>query len=492
MGVFGHALVFGLAPLLRRLAALVLLPLYTHYLSPADYGEIELLSIATGLASTVLQLELRQGYLRAWVRADPAGQGALFASVVQLMAVLATGGAVALFALAGPVSAWLLGRPISAMFAGVLAVGLFSEVLGSVFQATMQAQLHSATSVVLGVGQFVVGAGLTVVGVVGFRLGPIGFFIGGAAAQLLVLVVMAGVAWRHAPPRRGPRMPLGPLVRYALPLLGAALLFFVVRTADRVAVARLLSVAELGVYAMAWTLANMLMTAVFLPLQTSLEVWRHRMHALADGAAQFAEVHRRAMLVMGAAAAGLVTFGLDLFVAVSDRRFAGATALVPALSVAVLLQAGYSVVASAFFVSGATARWAALFAVAAAVQVGGSWGAVSVWGVAGAPVGIVAANALLYAGAAWWGRALWPVPYRHGVVLALVLLLPAVAVLRRALPLDGAALPVRLLADAGACLSFAAAAYALRLYGPTDVQAVARAVQGRALAGWHRLALLRG
>ena len=484
-GVFGHALIFGLAPILRRLAALVLLPLYTHYLSPEDYGEIELLSIALGLVATVLQLELRQGYLRAWLRADPPGQAALFATTLRLLTAAGAGGAVLVLLAAGPVSAWLLDRPVGPWFAVVLAAGLFAEVLNGVFQTTLQAQLRSAAIVALGVGQFVVGAGLTVLCVAGLRLGPIGFFIGGTAAQLLALGIMF-IATR--PFRAAGRAPLAPLLQAALPLLGAALLYFVVRSADRVMVARLLSVAELGVYAMAWTLANLLMTAVFLPLQASLDVWRHRLHAEVDGAAQFAEVHRVALLVMGAAAVGLVTVGTDLFMAAADARFTAAAALVPALAVAVVLQAGYTIVASAFFVAGATGRWAALFAAAAAVQVGGCWGGIAAFGVAGAPLGILAANALLYAGAAYWGRALWPVPYRHGIIVAVAGLLVAAAMLRRALPIDEAALPVRLLADAAACTLFAGAAFAMGLYDAADVRALSRMVQGRAAAGWQRLA----
>ncbi len=77
--VFWHALVFGLAPILQKLVSLVLLPLYTHYLTAADYGEIELLTIITGLFGVVLRLELRHGYMRAWIAAadDPA-RAALF------------------------------------------------------------------------------------------------------------------------------------------------------------------------------------------------------------------------------------------------------------------------------------------------------------------------------------------------------------------------------------------------------------------------------
>ncbi|HEY1413019.1 MAG TPA: hypothetical protein VGF36_12815, partial [Rhodopila sp.] len=64
--VFTHALIFGLAPLLRKCVGLIMVPIYTHYLSTSDYGEIELLTMATGLFGLVLGLDLRAGYMRAW------------------------------------------------------------------------------------------------------------------------------------------------------------------------------------------------------------------------------------------------------------------------------------------------------------------------------------------------------------------------------------------------------------------------------------------
>ena len=89
--VFWHALVFGLAPILQKLAGVVLLPLYTHYLSPRDYGEIEILTVVTGLFTVVLKLELRQGIMRAWHAGGEAERGALFRGALQLLGGLGLG-----------------------------------------------------------------------------------------------------------------------------------------------------------------------------------------------------------------------------------------------------------------------------------------------------------------------------------------------------------------------------------------------------------------
>ncbi|MDQ2804356.1 MAG: oligosaccharide flippase family protein, partial [Pseudomonadota bacterium] len=369
--VFWHALVFGLAPILQKLVSLVLLPLYTHYLSATDYGEIEILTIITGLFGVVLRLELRHGYMRAWIAAaDDASRAGLFRAALGLLATLGAPGAAVFLVACGPLCDAFLGHRIGWAFRAVLALGLFADVTALVCNATMQARLQSGLMVSLGVAQFAVSAGLTVLCVVGFHMGAIGFFIGGTASSLLGLAAMLALLGGLLRGRAGGTPPdMRAILGYSMPLLGGALLFFVVRNADRIAVSQFVSVAGLGIYAMAWTLANILMTVVFAPIQTSFDVWRYEMHQQGGGTGEVAAFFRIAMLAIGVGAVGLDTFGADTFVFFADSRFAAAVAYLPLLSAAVLLQAGYAFLSAAFYVTGATGRWLRIFAAGAALQV---------------------------------------------------------------------------------------------------------------------------
>lgn len=479
--VFWHALVFGLAPVLQKLVSLVLLPLYTHYLSAADYGEIALLTIITGLFSVVLQLELRHGYMRAWIAApdDPARAG-LFRATLALLAALGTAGAVAFMVASGALCDVFLGYRIGLAFRAVLALGLFADVVTLVCNATLQARLQSATMVALGVAQFAVSAGLTILCVVGLHMRAIGFFIGGTASSLLALLAMLALLRALLRGRAGTPPDMRAILRYSMPLLGSALLFFVVRNADRLAVSQFVSVAALGLYAMGWTLANILMTVVFAPIQTSFDVWRFEMHREGGGTGEVAQFFRVAMLAVGVGAVGLDTFGADAFVFFADPRFAAAVAYLPLLSAAVLLQAGYAFLSAAFYVTGATGRWLRVFAGGAALQVVLSLVLVPWLGIAGAAIAIALSNLLLYAGAAYWGQALWPVPYPHARVAALIALVLALSGAR--VWAQPGTLAAALGADAVVCTLFAALLFPLGIVVPSDLAALRRLLADRAMA----------
>ncbi len=59
--IFRHAVVYGLAPMLQKAASLILLPLYTHYLTPRDYGEVELVVAVTGAVALPASLNIARG-----------------------------------------------------------------------------------------------------------------------------------------------------------------------------------------------------------------------------------------------------------------------------------------------------------------------------------------------------------------------------------------------------------------------------------------------
>jgi O-antigen/teichoic acid export membrane protein len=468
-GVFGHALIFGFMPVAQRLIGLVLVPLYTRYLSTSDYGEIELLAIATGLFSLVLKLELGAGYLRAWIGApDDRARAGLFGGSLRLLATLGLVGGSLFLLVSGPLCDLLLGYWIGWGYAVVLAVGIAIDIPALLFHATLQAQLRSRTMVAIGVARSLVGVGVTVLCVIVIETGPVGIFIGGTAGALVAGAAMGWVCIRGLPRHPPDRRLVTDVLRYSLPLLAAAILYFIVRTADRFVLSRYLPLSDLGLYAMAWTAAGVVLTVVVLPVQTSLDVWRHRFFAEPDGAERFAEVARQAMAIIGAAAIAVSTFGADILGLAIDPAFRPAMRIVPLLCVAVMLQGAYSIAAAPFFVTPSTGRWSRVFALGAVAQVIASLALVPVAGIMGAALGVILANLMLTMGALIWGRSLWHIPYAHAPIAVAILAVPALAYARAALGEPG--LLMMALGNLGACVGYGIALLLSGMIRPGDWQ----------------------
>src|SRR4051794_27868447 len=113
-----QSLVYGLGPVVSRFASLLLLPLYTHYLQPNDYGRVETLTALVAVGVTIAQLGLvnalfrfaleRQGEARAAVIRTALAATAVSGVIVAAIAALATPIAAPHLLGHGEESLWLL------------------------------------------------------------------------------------------------------------------------------------------------------------------------------------------------------------------------------------------------------------------------------------------------------------------------------------------------------------------------------------------------
>ena len=66
---------YGLGGLISRVIAVLLLPLYTHYLPPNSYGRVELVTAATAVLAIVLQMGISSAFFRFYFDTkDPASR----------------------------------------------------------------------------------------------------------------------------------------------------------------------------------------------------------------------------------------------------------------------------------------------------------------------------------------------------------------------------------------------------------------------------------
>src|SRR4051794_39746896 len=59
-----HSAIYGVGGLVSRVLATILLPLYTHYLSPRAYGQVEAITAATAVLAIALQLGISNAFFR--------------------------------------------------------------------------------------------------------------------------------------------------------------------------------------------------------------------------------------------------------------------------------------------------------------------------------------------------------------------------------------------------------------------------------------------
>jgi O-antigen/teichoic acid export membrane protein len=236
------------ASILSKLIAVALLPLYTRYLTPADYGAAEVMFAAIVSASIVVRFGLIEAVLRFYYKDDEDPDRVVSSSFAGLF-WLATVGALVALPFATPISEALLDRPapdLARIAIGGLWVLTMFEFMLTLFRLEERARAFFTTTIV----NVLVTIGLTVVLVVGAGEGARGLLLGSYAsgtAFVLGLIVLQ----RRRLSLLFDRALLRRLLRFGLPTMPAEVSLYLLNFVDRIIIVRSVGLAEAGLYSLA-------------------------------------------------------------------------------------------------------------------------------------------------------------------------------------------------------------------------------------------------
>ncbi|HMJ71885.1 MAG TPA: oligosaccharide flippase family protein [Solirubrobacterales bacterium] len=236
------------ASVLSKLIAVALLPLYTRYLTPADYGAAEVMFAAIVSASIIVRFGTIEALLRFYYKEDE-DPAAVVATSFAALFWFSTGAALIALPFAGPISEALLDRPaadLARISIGGLWVLTMFEYLLTLFRLEERARAFFTTTIL----NVLATIGLTVILVVGQGEGARGLLLGSYASGAAFVL---GLIFVHR--RRLSLWIDGPLLRrmtrFGLPTMPAELSLYLLNFVDRIVIVRSVGLAEAGLYSLA-------------------------------------------------------------------------------------------------------------------------------------------------------------------------------------------------------------------------------------------------
>ncbi|HEX4669554.1 MAG TPA: lipopolysaccharide biosynthesis protein [Solirubrobacterales bacterium] len=236
------------ASILSKVIAVALLPLYTRYLTPADYGAAEVMFAAIVSASIVVRFGLIEAVLRFYYKDDEDPDRVVASSFAGLF-WFATIGALIALPFARPISEALLDRPapdLARISIGGLWVLTMFEFMLTLFRLEERARAYFVTTIV----NVLVTIGLTVVLVVGAGEGARGLLVGSYASGA-VFVLGLIVLQRRRLSLLFDQALLRRLLRFGLPTMPAEASLYLLNFVDRIIIVRSVGLAEAGLYSLA-------------------------------------------------------------------------------------------------------------------------------------------------------------------------------------------------------------------------------------------------
>jgi O-antigen/teichoic acid export membrane protein len=450
-----HSAIYGVGGLVSRILATILLPLYTHYLPPNAYGEVEVITATTAVLAVLLQLGIATAFFRFYFDVPtPRERLTVVRTSFWFTMGTSTLGLVLGLVFAVPVSHVLgLGYEPNLVRAG--AVGLWAATNFNQITALFRVEQRSVAFAIASVANVIITVAAMVLFVAVLHWGAIGLVVGNFTGTLIVYVAL--LAYRHQ--QLGfefSRSLYRKMQKFGMPLVPSALALWAISFIDRQFIIWYKGAAEVGVYSVAIKIASII-SFVMVAFRTAWPAFAYSIQDDRDARRTYSYVLTYLLACvawMALALGALAPWWVRLLT--SRPSYLRAEDGVALLAFAFALYAGYVVLAIG---SGRARRtqlnWV-VTGVGAIVNIGLNFWLVPAYGMVGAAISTLVAYFVLFLGMTWYAQSVYHVPYQWRRVATVLGVATALTVAARApdLPLSLSFVLVLLYPAALAALGF--------------------------------------
>ena len=334
-----HGSVYLLGNILQRSVSFIMLPVYTRYLTPADYGVLELLSMVIDFAGIIFGMRIADAIFRYYARYESREEkNEVISTSLFLVFFMSLAGMLVIWASAGSLADLVFGHRDYTLLLILFSMTLVTHSLIGVPLTFLKARQRSVTFLCFSMFKLIMQLGLNIYFIVflGMRVEGViysALITGGLMAVALTVYTLSATGIRYSVPKAKE------MIRFSVPLIGASILAFYFTFGDRYFLRLYGGIQEVGVYSLAYKFGFLLS---FLVLSPFASIWdSEKFHVVKRENAL--QIYQNVFLVLSTlvlfCAVGMSLFVDELLMIMSDRGFWPAAQIVPVVVAAYVFQA---------------------------------------------------------------------------------------------------------------------------------------------------------
>jgi O-antigen/teichoic acid export membrane protein len=413
-----HMAVYGLGGMLVKAIGFLMLPFYTHYLNPVDYGVLEILDLTMSVIGLLLNMGLVPAFMRCYASAEGEREKR---AVVSTGCLFGFGTGIFMFLLGTsivrPVSGLLIGPGIPSWYLLMAFSTLILTCMANLPRTYLRAMERSGAYTVVDTLYVLLLLVLNIFFIAGLKLGVAGMLWSSLVAGMLQFVLLSGWALYKAGVRF--HLPyLRQMLTFGLPLIFSNVALFVLNFSDRFFLQHLQSLQVVGVYAVGYKFGYMLN---YLVVQPFFIMWQSRMYAIRtqpEHASIYQQLFSMYSLGMVYLGLGMSLFSPEMIRLMVEPKFAASQDVIPVVVLAYIFY-GISYYAQlGIFLTEKTGRLGYIGVAAALLNLGLNYVLIGRYGMMGAAWATLL-SFLFVAGASYWcSQSLLRMPLGVGRVAA--------------------------------------------------------------------------
>lgn len=401
---------YSVSAVLTRGVAIILVPLYTRFLHPAEYGALDLLMVFATLANYLVSLEISQGVARVYAEAKTDDDKQACISSALWFAAAAYGLFVAVaMAFSAGIAEWLLDsatwdKAVRALILTVGANGMFF-LLQDLLRWQLQPLRYAVASIVYAIVSAAVGASMVILA----NAGVPGILYGQCAGAVVGLAVSW---WNGAAMHWKPRFHWErwrEMASYSAPQVVSSFAGYFSVYLDRLLIKELMTLEDVGIYGVGARIASVV-ALLMAGFQSGIIPIVFHHHAAPDTPREMARVFRYFLVLAIALLLFLAGFSKELLWLFTTTRYYGSWGVVPLLAAALMLANMYIFVPG-IFIARRTGLVAAINVGTALLNLAGNFLLIPAFGTMGAAAATLTSSLVTFLLYVYLNRRFYPIPF---------------------------------------------------------------------------------
>jgi O-antigen/teichoic acid export membrane protein len=408
-----HSLIYAAGIFASKGVAFLLLPVYTRYLTPADYGILQLIVMTMEVIALIAGSRLAHGIFHFYHKAETERDRRSVLSTALVLLVTTYGlTAAATFVMAPVLAAAVFGEGAAyATYLRIAILAMAGDALVLVPVAHLQLQARSKFLVAVQLAKLILQVTLNIIFLIPLGMGVAGVLLSSLIGNAVMGVVLATMLLRT----NGLVIAAGharDLVRFGVPLMVTQVATMFLMFGDRFFLNRAAGVAAVGLYGLAHQFGMLLLLVAYIPFEQIWNPTRFEVAKRPDRDEIFARAFTYLNLVLISGGVGIGLFVSDVLGIMAAPAFHPAAALVPGILLGFLFQAWMFFHNVALMITERTAWYAMANWIGAGIALLGFVTLIPMFGTAGAVATFISAFSIRWLIVYALGQHFWPVRYR--------------------------------------------------------------------------------
>ncbi|MCP4552302.1 MAG: oligosaccharide flippase family protein [Bacteroidetes bacterium] len=264
--IVSNSIYYTLGKMLPMVVSFIMVPVYTQYLLPSEYGIVNNMAALQYFFGIVFSLGVEFSLFRLYYDyKDEKSKKEFLGSAFWLIMIFSVISMSLIFILSNSVDkiySSINFYPFYSIMVITTFVGMFQTVTRIIFIITEQGK----TYLIVGVVQLVIALLLNIYFIIVLQQKAIGVLKALMYTNVLMLPLYLYFQYKHSKLQFNPAM-LKSILKYSLPLLPAALAGWILNSSDRIFIDRYFNLTEVGLYSLGYKIAY-----IFVLLTTSIRL----------------------------------------------------------------------------------------------------------------------------------------------------------------------------------------------------------------------------